>query len=216
MNPVKMMRWKSQILFFSLSGLLALMLLIPGCLTMSKTGSPTQFSPQVTTETIPHSEDSLSFNYSDVYVASGTNLTTNGSYVARIALADPRAQQLLKYGGKIEGIDSLMTPCRPEFYDCSVYPDVVIKYGNFEYRLKVNEERGKVIRGYTFGMNNTRDLTATGPDYYQVQSGDNYSIYNGSTLYMIYNDSSILYVKPISYNESIGPIVVPTLWHSWS
>ena len=101
-------------------------------------------------------------------------------------------------------------------YDCSVYPDVVIKYGNFEYRLKVNEERGKVIRGYTFGMNNTRDLTVTGPDYYQVQSGDNYSIYNGSTLYMIYNDSSILYVKPISYNEYIGPIMVPTLWHSWS
>ena len=70
-------------------------------------GSPTQFSPQVTTETIPHSEDSLSFNYSDVYVASGTNLTTNGSYVARIALADPRAQQLFRSGGKIEGIDKL-------------------------------------------------------------------------------------------------------------
>jgi len=190
------------------------MLLVPGCLTMNNPGSPAHLSPQVTTEMIPLSQNNLSINYSDVYVASGTNLTTNGSYVARIALADPRAEQLLSYGGKIEGIDSLTTPCR-ESYDCFVHPDLVIKYGNFEYRLKVDEDRGKVIRGYTFGMNNTRDLTDTGTDYYQVLMGDNYSIYNGSTLYMKYNNSSILYLKPISYNESVGPVVVPTLWHSW-
>ena len=57
----------------------------------------------------------------------------------------------------------------------------VIKYGNFEYRLKVDEDRGKVIRGYTFGINNTRDFDATN-DYYQVLISDNYSIYNRNNI----------------------------------
>ena len=73
------------------------MLLIPGCLTMSKTGSPTQFSPQVTQKRyhILKTVYPLTIPMCILLQARISQQTDN--MLPRIALADPRAQQLLKY-----------------------------------------------------------------------------------------------------------------------
>lgn len=92
-----------------------------------------------------------SIDYSSIHVLPSYNdtvsewLETNASFVARIALNDSRAQEIVNSGGKILGVIYFCHPSPLKYSGQGCAPALIIKSGTSTYYFSVNESEKKVI-----------------------------------------------------------------------
>lgn len=92
-----------------------------------------------------------SIDYSSIHVLPSYNdtvwewLETNASFVAKIALNDSRAQEIVNSGGKILGVIYFCHPTPLKYSGQGCAPALIIKAGTSTYYFSVNESEKKVI-----------------------------------------------------------------------
>lgn len=179
-----------------LISLFILFIIFTGCITNTPfTNSTHPFPPTMTTNQSP--EQASSFNYSDIRLFSPDPIKTNVSYIAKIALNDEHAKELLMHGGIIDDRAGRFHSCPKGAVQC-YYPTLVIRYGVIPFYIEVDEDTGKIahvdaqVADYPDRYSKTLGL------YRTRNSTDNtVSVYNDTTLIMTYNDSSFVYLKEL-------------------
>jgi hypothetical protein len=92
-----------------------------------------------------------SIDYSAIHVLPSYNdttsewLKTNASFVAKIALNDSRAQEVLMSGGKILGVIYFCHPTPSNYSGPACAPALMIQSGTNIYSFSVNESEKKVV-----------------------------------------------------------------------
>jgi len=135
------------------------LVLASGCMTPADVSSstPTPTSTETSIQPTPTlrpatSDDLPNFDYADVpAISSGdTNwMTTNASYVARIALRDEAARAMYLGGGTVEGV---LLSCHPTPFPSSgsgCAPALRIVNKTMTVDFQVNETEGRVISTVT-------------------------------------------------------------------
>jgi len=129
-----------------------------GCTTNLETATPTVTPTPTETQapTTPRPTASIDlpdFDYADVPVIfSGGDtdwLTTNASYVARIALSDGAARAMYLGGGEVEGVLLSCHPTPSQSSDNGCAPALRIANETAVVDLLVNETEGRVISTVT-------------------------------------------------------------------
>jgi len=173
---------------------LTIILFTAGCLTSSPVGNT---SPTIAPQTPTSTPDDLgtTINYSDIRLFAPDPVKTNTSYIAKIALNDEHAKQLLAHGGIIDATAGRLHSCPKGSSDC-YHPAVVIRYGAVPFTIEVDEDTGKIFRVFAGVPDYPNPYTAT-PGLYRIQNttDNTVSVYNNTTLIMIYNATSFVYLK---------------------
>jgi|GEM_PF-407403 hypothetical protein len=84
---------------------------------------------------------------SEIPVATPELIQTNGSYITGIALGDERAQALIRHGGEPESIAVPFHSCPRNDPYCNRNPSLVIRYGEIQFAVTVDEAGGTVLGG---------------------------------------------------------------------
>jgi hypothetical protein len=145
--------------------------------------------------TTPQKDLSEAINYSDIRLFAPDPVKTNTSYIAKIALNDEHAKQLLAHGGIIDDTAGRLHSCPKGSSDC-YHPAVVIRYGVVPFTIEVDEDTGKIFRVFAGVPDYPNPYTAT-PGLYRIQNttDNTVSVYNNTTLIMIYNATSFMYLR---------------------
>ena len=175
---------------------LLIILFTSGCITNTPVANSTHpFTATITTNPSPEQESGI--NYSEVRLFLTDPIKTNVSYIAKIALNDEHAKELLKHGGIIDERAGSFRSCPQGAVQC-FYPTLVIRYGVIPFYIEVDEDTGKVAH--------VDAQVADYPDRYSKTLGlyrarnntDNtVNVFNDTTLIMTYNDTSFVYLKDL-------------------
>jgi len=137
-------------------------------------------------------EEEFGLTYSEVPLFLVDPIETNISYIARIALQDKHAKELLRHGGIIDPSAGLMHSC-PKLATRCYWPTLAIRYGKIPFSIEVDEVAGNIVRA---------DATVPdqpNPDKWRIRNKSTgvVSVYINTTLIMTYNASSFIYLKDL-------------------